>query len=539
MKARLLIASLTLGLIAVPLASADAMPGVANDPSAPRVTTLSGVVEGASSGAVDRFLGIPYAAPPVGDRRWRPPAPAGSWRGVKEATSYGAPCLQPYRPDASEDCLYLNVYRPSDRTSKRLPVLFWIHGGGFSNGSGDEHNGALLAEANNIVVVSINYRLGAFGFLNFPGLSADGSGNFGLLDQIAALRWTKQNIGRFGGDPKRITISGLSAGGHSVCALLASPDTRGLMNGAIIHSGGCPSHTPAESEADSRRFVADAGCEGAADEVACLRELSSAEVLTDSARFRGGILSGPLPTAGVPELPIAPQKAIRTGRYNKVPILMGSTKDEVRGWAYPFARATEAQYRASLDYLFGDRAEDVLKAYPWDDFPSTDTAAYALGAVWTDSSVFYGLGGCQYADLADQIARRQPATYLYRFDAPRLSTNPPNPGAFDPGAGHGADQAYIWPTAESRYSPDQVQLSMEMVRYWGAFVRTGHPTASGQATWPSVRKDKVMILRPGGSSAVDRADFDRAHHCDLWDDIDYDWLDLDPGEFAAAVGVTQ
>ncbi|MEU0791878.1 carboxylesterase family protein [Amycolatopsis sp. NPDC005961] len=508
-------------------------PAAANAVHSLVVQTEAGQVRGKTTGAVDSFLGIPFAAPPVGGLRWQPPQPAPSWPGVRPATSYGPACPQGSGTAVTEDCLYLNAYRPARPTNERLPVLVWIHGGGFSSGSGSEFDGSLLAETNNIVVVTINYRLGAFGFLNLPGLSKSGGGNYGLLDQVAALNWANDNIDRFGGDHNAVTVSGLSAGGHSVCALLSSPLTRGLIDGAIIQSGGCPSHTVTESQAAGARFATDGGCP--TDSVSCLRTKSAAELQAASAGFRGGILSGPLPTAGVPELPLPPADAVRTGRFERVPLLIGSTRDEVRGWALPFRTATPAQYSKSLEYLFGEHAADVEKQYPLSAFPAQDTAAYALGAVWTDSSVFYGLGGCQYAQLAQQFSKYQPKTFLYRFDA----RSPSARGAFDAGASHAADQAYLWPTATSVYDRDQLRLSAEMVRYWGAFVRRGTPDAAGQAEWPSVKDKRAMVLQPGGSSTVTSTAFAAAQHCDLWNSIGYPWLDLDPDRFAQQVGVVR
>lgn len=498
------------------------------------VRTDAGSVQGKTTGAVDSFLGVPYAASPVGNLRWQPPQPAAKWTGVRPATDYGPACPQSSRSTVTEDCLYLNVYRPARPSGERLPVLFWIHGGGFSSGSGDEFDGSLLAETNNIVVVSINYRLGVFGFLNVPGLSQSGAGNYGLLDQIAALRWTQQNIDQFGGDRKAVTIAGLSAGGHSVCSLLASPMTHGLLSGAIIQSGGCPSHTVAEARAAGQRFTADAGCGAATNPADCLRAEPAARILGASAGFRGGILSGPLPTAGVPELPIAPMTAVQTGQFERVPLLIGSTRDEVRAWARPFAKATPAQYEKSLEYLYGNRAADVLKQYPLENYPAQDTAAYALGAVWTDSSVFYGLGGCQYAQLARTFSKFEPKTFLYRFDATSPS---PAPTGFDPGASHAADQAYVWPTPASVYDRDKLRLSAEAVRYWGAFVRSGSPDAEGQAEWPGVRQNRAMVLKTGGSSTVSAETFAATQHCGLWNSMDYRWLNLDPDKFAQQMGV--
>jgi len=414
--------------------------------------------------------------------------------------------------------------------------MFYIHGGGFSYGSGRWQDGSLLAEENGIVVVTINYRLGAFGFLNLPGLSSGGAGNYGLLDQVAALRWVHRNIGAFGGDPQRVTIAGLSAGGHSVCALLASPRTTGLFDGAVIQSGGCPSHTVAESTADGRAFAQAAGCTAPDTAVACLRAKDGETLLRSSRGFVGGILSGPLPTAGVPELPIAPDKAVRSGRFNNVPIMIGSTRDEVRQWAAPFADATPAQYEAALRATYGEHASEVLAHYPLDPADGRYAAAYALGAAWTDSSVFYGLGGCEYAQLARTFARQQPRTFMYRFDDRTVPAGAPLPG-FDSGAPHGSDSAYIWPS-NTVLNDQQERLSMEIVRYLGEFVKSGRPQVRGQANWPSVRTGRVMSQRLGGSETISRRAFDADHNCGLWDSIDYPWLPVDPYVLAQQVGVT-
>lgn len=374
------------------------------------VPTDKGAVAGASADGVDRFLGIPYAAPPVGARRWQPPAPAAAWTGTRSATAPGSRCLQLRDgggPGMSEDCLYLNVYTPAHRTSRPLPVLFWIHGGGFSAGSGDAEDGSRIAEANNVVVVTINYRLGVFGFLDLPGLSKRGAGNYGLLDQQAALRWTQRNVGAFGGDVGRVTIAGESAGGHSVCALLASPPARGLFSGAIIQSGGCPSHTVGQAVARGKKYAAAAGCA----ETSCQRAKPAGELPASGAEFVGGILSGPLPVSGVPELPLPPSEAVRTGRAANVPLLIGHTRDEVRQWALPFAGATKAQYERAVRIEFGAGADAALAHYPYSAYGDSSYAAtYAFSALWGDSSVFYGLGGCQYHDLAGAFASRQPRT---------------------------------------------------------------------------------------------------------------------------------
>jgi carboxylesterase type B len=505
------------------------------------VATDRGLVEGRAKEGVDQFLGIPYAAPPVGDLRWQPPAPAAAWSGVRSATNYGSRCPQSgadAAPGMSEDCLSINVYTPPRKTGGPLPVMFWIHGGGFTSGAGDLYDGSTLARTNNMVVVTINYRLGVFGFLDVPGMSKQGGGNYGLLDQQAALRWTQRNIAGFGGDPGRVTIAGESAGGHSVCALLASPPAQGLFDKAIIQSGGCPSLTVAQATSRGETYASGAGCPDPATRVTCLRAKSSAELLAAGTNF-GGILTGPLPVAGVPELPTPPDAAVRSGQFNNVPLLIGTTHDEVRQWALPFAKATEQQYEQAIRQEYGRNADDVLARYPYSAYPNNYTAAYALGAVWTDSSVFYGLGGCQYQSLAGQFAAHQPRIFFYEFD----DEHPPPPGTtppgFDPGASHATELPYLWPMpASSSLTPAQQELSQEMVRYWGAFVTNADPTAGGQAHWPSYRSDKMMSLLPGDQShAVPTVEYSAQHQCALWNRISYDWLSTNPDQFAKQVGV--
>src|SRR3954452_23723890 len=363
------------------------------------VGTKQGAVRGLHADGVDKFLGIPYAAPPTGTLRWQPPAPAARWGGVRPATAYGARCPQLPSPNGAgsenEDCLTLNVFRPGadhrsargrHRGGRRLPVLFWIHGGGLVNGSGDQHDGALLARTNRIVVVSINYRLGVFGFLALPGIGA-GAGDFGLLDPQAGLRWVRRNIGAFGGDPRRITIAGEAAGGFSTCAHLTSPAVRGLFDGAIVQSGSCISQTLAQSQTAGTQFAQRVGC----SDVECLRGKSASELLAQS--FQPSI------TSGGPELPEPPADAVAAGHFPRVPVIYGANRDEGRTFAQDLTDLTHEQYEAFVTAQFGARAPAVLAQYPHDAFASPYTWAYAIGAIWTDSGVIAGIGGCATRDV--------------------------------------------------------------------------------------------------------------------------------------------
>jgi carboxylesterase type B len=479
----------------------------------PIARTDQGTVRGLRADGVDKFLGIPYAAPPVGALRWRPPAPAAGWRGLREATTLPPACAQRANSNGprseSEDCLYLSVYRPQWLRG-RAPVLFWIHGGGLNTGSGNQHDGALMARTNGIVVVSINYRLGAFGFLALPSLSREApdgvSGNYGLLDQLAALRWTARNIAGFGGDPRAVTIAGESAGGFSVCDQLASPLARGLFARAVIQSGGCPSQTPAAGEASGTAFAAAAGCADAATAAACLR-----------AKPAGALLdANPAPansaTAGGAYLPIAPADAIASGRFTRVPVIVGSNHDEGRTFAQGFASWTQAQYEAYVRSAFG---EATLARYPWSAYPSPYTAAYAIGAIWTDSGFLAGIGGCGTRTLAGRLAQAT-RTYAYQFDdrnAPGLNQNLPG---YQWGAGHAMELAYMWPSFDNgiplypQLTPPQKLLSYEMVLRWGAFVR-------GAAPWPDYRDRRMLSLRPGGRSVmISDREYSAEHQCDFW-----------------------
>lgn len=494
------------------------------------VVAPAGDIQGGATESGHRFLGIPYAQAPVGDLRWRPPVPATQWDGVRDATEFGPRCAQAEGSggDAvdNEDCLTLNVFAPSVASTEPRPVLFWIHGGGFTSGSGSQYDGSALAETNDIVVVTINYRLGFLGFLDVPGMGEGGERNFGLLDQQAAMRWTQDNIAAFGGDPNRVTIMGSSAGGHSVCAQLASPSAADLFQGAIIQSGGCPSHSKDESETDGKGFAVAAGCGDDEAVMTCLRTKNAKQLVDASANFRG-ILTGPLPIAGTPELPSPPSEAVRAGDFNNVPILIGSTHNETRSWAKPFVNATKEVYEAEIRKEFGQYDDEVLERYPYDSYPSSNTAVYALGDVWTDSGVFYGLGGCQDRELARLISKYQPQTYSYRFDGEDVPLD--DSTDLIVGSAHSSEKPYLWPNEKNaEFTVEQQELSHDMMKYWGAFASHADPNVAGQAPWTATSSGNIMALRGSDSALISDAQFTEDHHCDLWDRIEYSWLDYNP-----------
>src|SRR6516225_1709897 len=313
----------------------------------PVVETSDGRVRGISSGGVDRFLGIPYAAPPVGDLRWRPPQPHGRWRGVRDATSFANHCPQvasPFGlPSVTEDCLYLNVFRPArhgeddgeadegghEGRERRHPVMVWIHGGALLVGESDDYDPVRLVQRG-VVVVTINYRLGVLGFLAHPALTEESpehaSGNYGLMDQQAALRWVRRNIRAFGGDPDNVTIFGESAGGLSVHSQLASPLAAGLFHKAIVESGAYSLVPPSLSAAKAAgaAFAASAGCADPSTAAACLRSLPVATIL---AHQPSGTM---VPNLDGFVLPQTVRAAFSTGQFNHVPVIEGSNHDEWR-----------------------------------------------------------------------------------------------------------------------------------------------------------------------------------------------------------------
>jgi para-nitrobenzyl esterase len=451
---------------------------------------------------------------------------------VRPATAYGNRCPQLQSTNGpgseNEDCLSLNVFRPAraarGREHRKLPVLFWIHGGGFQNGSADQHDGALMARTNNIVVVAINYRLGVFGFLALPSLDREASdassGNYGILDQQAALRWTRANIAAFGGDPRHVTIAGESAGGWAVCAQLASPQARGLFAAAVLQSGSCASRSLADAESAGGGFAAGAGCSDPATAAACLRDKAVGDLL------RATPYPGATATVGGATLPVAPADAVASGRFSHVPVINGANHDEGRTFAQGFVDFTQQQYEDFVRTSYGADAPRVLERYPFSAFPSPYTAAYAIAAIWTDSGQVAGIGGCPNLALTRDLARWTP-TFAYQFDdrnAPGLNNDRPG---YQWGAGHAMELPYMWPSFDNgiplaaQFTEAQQQLSREMVRYWGAFTVRGAPLVAHQPYWPSYqRSGRLMSLRPGGASVTITDDeYAREHNCDLWDEL--------------------
>src|SRR3954447_1274787 len=345
------------------------------------VVTDRGAVKGATSNGVERFLGIPYAAAPTGALRWKAPRPATPWTGVRSATTFGNAC--PVLPSTNgprsetEDCLVVNVWRPAGtRANKKLPVHVFIHGGGLINGSGAQNDESKLVRETGVIGVSFNYRLGVFGFLRTPGLAgeSDDAGNYGFLDQQAALHWVQRNIASFGGLATDVTIDGESAGAWSVCGHLVATSSSGLFDKAMMQSGSCYSQTPARAEQRGTAFATAAGCTDAATQDACLRSASVAKLLDASNGFSAAFVSGTL------TFPEPLNAAVNAGRFQRVPLLIGSNRDEGRTFAQGFIGSDRAAYKGFVNGIFGARAADVLQHYPWPAKSDKFTAAYLVGA---------------------------------------------------------------------------------------------------------------------------------------------------------------
>lgn len=481
------------------------------------VRTGSGWLRGTRSGGVDRFLGIPYAAPPVGPLRWKPPQPPRPWSGVRKADQLPPRCAQ-IGAGGEEDCLYLNIYRPSCAArSGRLPVLFYIHGGGLKVGSAIDNDPSRIAERTGTIVVMINYRLGQFGFLAHPALGAEAgdgtSGEYGLMDQQAALRWVHEEIAAFGGDPYDVTIAGASAGGWSVCAHLASPDVADLFSGAVLQSADCTGQSLQSAEETGLAFATAVGCPDTTD-ATCLREKTTEEILAvDSWDFPHR------PVWGGRLLAEDPWQAVQAGRFASVPVMMGGTRNEYRQALTGLYPMSEETYVDLIQQIFGDDAEAVLDEYPSTAYPEPFDA---FAEVVADS----GIGGPSTCSMYWQMATfaaRVP-TYVYEFDDPNAP--PPSwvvvPPGMQLGSSHGSDEPYWFDRPFDPEAPKtraQWKLADQMIQYLGAFAEHGAPRARHQPRWPRFdgKHGRMLRFRPGETGV--RTGYLDEHHCDFWQSL--------------------
>lgn len=540
-------------------ATAAAAPAAA---PAPEVKVATGRVSGVVRNDVLEYRGIPYAAAPVGKLRWSAPVAPASWDGVRDGSAFGAACPQQARFDLTEgsvdeDCLSLNVTVPADRKpGEKLPVLFWIHGGAFVGGSSNLYRLDRLAREGHMAVVSVNYRLGALGFLAHPGFE-DGShhnGNYGLADQRLAMAWVQKNIAAFGGDPRKVTIAGESAGAGSVCMHLASGDrVKGLFSQAILQSAGClqPMKTVTQAQ-DVSVALADAlQCKGDAAQVAqCLRAKPVQELLTQQGLYAGAHPHDFIPFAPVTgtaqqpnaTLPRSVRQALDNGSFAQVPLMMGGTRHEVRLYVGYFWQDAQAGRAPALDaehfagwvanFYGKERAEAIVRQYtPAGGFASTQAVPETLGRMLSDFSPTIGINNCLYQHTSDQVRQyfarigRKLPIYQWEFAdeaAPVLGVGIAKPYPdFNMGSVHSTELNYLFPNLSNTsridaadLAPASEALAGQMVAQWAQFVRTGNPNGKGLPAWPTYAGGKsVMLLAPGASGAYDAA---AQHQCAFW-----------------------
>jgi para-nitrobenzyl esterase len=509
------------------LAAAIGAGTVALSQTAPLVRVDGGELQGVIADGVAAFKGVPFAAPPVGDLRWRPPQPAARWTGVRQAAEFGADCMQgrfgpppaaaPGAPPArvpSEDCLFLNVWHPASATpGAKLPVMVWIHGGGFTGGSGASPGTSGVEFARHgVVLVSVNYRLGRFGFFAFPALSRERpdetKGNYAYMDQIAALQWVRRNIAAFGGDPDNVTIFGFSAGGVSVHSLLASPMARGLFHKAIVQSGGSrdsvltarpmredgvdPNY-PTSAETIGINFARSMGIEGT-DQAALarLRAFSAEQVLRGAPAQPGvsvpsyettPVLDGKLVTETA-------ETAYKARRQPRVPLLLGSNSADSAG------NRVRATSKEQLFAWFGQWSAQAKAAYDPDG--STDVAALVSRA----NDDFGQAEPARFA--ANAFAASGSPVYLYRFSYVQTAMRERSRA----GAPHGGEIAYVFGTLSAGRggapTPEDQAVARMAQSYWVNFARTGDPNGAGLPPWPrhAAGKDLIFEFRPDGTAGA-------------------------------------
>lgn len=511
----------------------------AQDLCVTEVETSSGLVRGSREKETDTCVwkGIPYAAPPVGNLRWKAPQPAPSWSGVLEATEYGSPCLQKgwftglgeLKHDMSEDCLYLNVWRPAK--PGKFPVMVWIHGGGYQTGTGHLENywGDRLAQAGDVVVVSINYRLNIFGFMAHPSLREEdphrSTGGYGTMDQAFALKWIQENIEAFGGDPSNVTIFGESAGGWSVCTMLATPLARGLFHRAIFESGAAnASRSLDEAYEITRESFKKAGCDF--NDLECMRSIPAERLLEKAAGSMARAFDY-LPCEDGWVLKASPQEMIRAGDFNRVPVMGGSNLDEFAKLINLIPRyyfAMPFQYEKKIRRGMGatpEEAEKLVELYPLAEFKNSPRKAmgrmYAADAALT----------CPVRSSIEELADQGVPAYLYRFEYTGMKYRKIL-GCF-----HSAEIAFIFASLDRSFSktlykeddnlPQAQELSRIIQAYWVNFAKTGDPNGKGLPQWQRFETDRqrIQIL----DTTVKNQPYDMTERCDFWEDYSMPYIE--------------
>jgi para-nitrobenzyl esterase len=475
-------------------------------PAADRIMTKAGPIEGAAApDGVRTFQGIPFAAPPVGALRWQPPQPVKPWTDVRPATAFGAQCMQRrqfadmvFRASGmSEDCLYLNVWTPANARGQRLPVLVYFYGGGFTAGDGSEprYDGAAMARRG-IVALTVNYRLGVFGLLAHPELTRESphhaSGNYGLLDQYAALAWVRDNIDAFGGDPGKVTIAGESAGSISVSAQMAAPLSKGLIAGAIGESGAMinPTIPPVSLEEGERAGAGFAALAGASS-LAALRAMPASEMLEATAK------------PGAPRFPVtidgyfltrAPVDVFAAGEQAHVPLLAGwnSAEGGARG-VLGQNEATPEGYAKAIRGVFGDRADEALKLYPGTTNDEVQQSATDLAG-----DRFIAFSTWKWIDSHARTGGKPVYRYYYSRPRPAMKPEKGTTGAAR-GAAHSAEIEYALGNLATNevyaWTPDDYKVSEVFQGYVANFVKTGDPNGTGLPAWPAVKGENAQVMQ--------------------------------------------
>lgn len=491
--------------------------------AAPLVTTSNGPISGVERDRVRVFKGIPFAAPPVGELRWKPPQPVKPWTDARDCSAFGPSCPQPKSmlglplEKNSEDCLYLNVWTASKNANDKLPVMFWIHGGGCTTGSGSQpsYDGTALAHLG-VVVVTINYRLGPFGYFAHPLLSKESpqgvSGNYGHLDQIAALQWVQKNIAAFGGDPNCVTIFGESAGALSVCRLMISPQAKGLFHRAIAQSGGahgrnrplrekCGLQSPMEAEGE--RIAAALGC----DTLEALRAKSADELLAASNPTQGlygkGTRFGPIVDGWT--IPEDAGEMFAAGKQHDVPFMVGSNADEGTLFLKQMPVQHVAGYKLTVKTLFGKQADKLLELLPCE---SDDDLKAAFSRFSTVTSFV-----APARMLARSMAKKESPAFLYHFT--RVSPGGKRSGL---GATHAAEISYVFGTLRTpAHVEKDRELSKVMMACWVQFAKTGNPNGDALPNWPPYKAATDEHLEFGDEVRVGHGLYKEA--CDLLEKV--------------------
>ena len=499
---------------------------VGGSPVGEVVATASGKVEGFVRAGALEFRGIPYAAPVSGDARWSLPQPVAPWSGVLPAMHFGGACPQAARYGITErsdeeNCLTLNISRPTSKASAPRPVLVWIHGGAFVGGAASLYRLDRLAREADAVVVSINYRLGVFGFLA-PPTDASGAGHvLGLEDQRLAMRWVKANIAAFGGDPENITLAGESAGAASVCMHLMAPEkTRGLFHRAIIQSGSCATslRTLPQAERFAAKVAKEAGCTDPNTALACLRSIEPQRLIAAGAKAASGELIAFAPFTGSGSVPRPTLDALQAGDFLRVPVLNGFTRDEMRLYVgydvQSGAKVTPETYSAAVRAIYGDKADQVLARYP---IKPGERAPEALGALMTDFMPGLGITHCSMLESGRLLARHVPVhqwEYADRTAPVRGVSIPilPDPG-FELGAVHSGELNALFPGFSNTaamtapdLSPASQKLADHILATWAAFMRGTTQVADGG-------RGMATRFEP---AAVQPFDAWAEYQCDFW-----------------------